>query len=356
MRAREPWPRCSSVPETDVRVLVPYLGGGFGAGLRAWPHVILTALAARVVGRPVKLVLTRPQMFTSVGHRPETLQRVRLGAARDGRLVAIEHEATVDARGARRRRRRAGHAGHRQRVRLPERRRHTTGGCGCNIPTRVRCARPGEAEGNFALESALDELAYTAGHRPDRAAAAQLRRGPPGVRPAVVEQGPARVLPRSAPSGSAGRGATPRSARCATATGSIGYGMAGVDVRACQARCQARVVDPPRRHRARAQRGHRHRHRHLHDHHAGRRRAARPRRRPGPVRARRQRPAAGAALRRLGAGRVAGQRRPRRRGASWCGRSWTWSPTTSSPLRGWRPDDVAVATARIHRRRRPVGR
>ena len=65
-------------------MLVPYLGGGFGAGLRAWPHVILAALAARVTGRPVKLVLTRPQMFTSVGHRPQTVQRVRLGATRDG--------------------------------------------------------------------------------------------------------------------------------------------------------------------------------------------------------------------------------------------------------------------------------
>jgi xanthine dehydrogenase YagR molybdenum-binding subunit len=83
-----------SLPETQVRVLVPYLGGGFGNGLRTWPHVILTALAARVVGRPVKLVLTRPQMFTSVGHRPETRQRVRLGATRDGRLVAVDHEST----------------------------------------------------------------------------------------------------------------------------------------------------------------------------------------------------------------------------------------------------------------------
>ena len=82
------------LPETDVRVLVPYLGGGFGAGLRTWPHVILTALAARLVGRPVKLVLTRPQMFTSVGHRPETRQRVRLGATRDGQLVAVDHQST----------------------------------------------------------------------------------------------------------------------------------------------------------------------------------------------------------------------------------------------------------------------
>src|SRR6202043_1997032 len=67
------------LPETGVRVLVPYLGGGFGAGLRVWPHVILAALAARVTGRPVKLVLTRPQMVTSAGHRPQT---TAAGAAR----------------------------------------------------------------------------------------------------------------------------------------------------------------------------------------------------------------------------------------------------------------------------------
>jgi CO/xanthine dehydrogenase Mo-binding subunit len=80
--------------EENVRVLAPYIGGGFGAGLRTWPHLMLTALAARLVGRPVKLVLSRPQMFNSVGHRPETLQRLRLGATRAGRLVAIDHEAT----------------------------------------------------------------------------------------------------------------------------------------------------------------------------------------------------------------------------------------------------------------------
>ena len=105
MFARKTLATVFDLPETDVRVLVPYLGGGFGAGVRTWPHVILTALAARVVGRPVKLVLTRPQMFTSVGHRPQTRQRVRLGATRDGRLVAVGHESTstigtLDDRGA----------------------------------------------------------------------------------------------------------------------------------------------------------------------------------------------------------------------------------------------------------------
>jgi CO/xanthine dehydrogenase Mo-binding subunit len=82
------------VPEKDVRVLVPYMGGGFGAGGRTWSHTVLTAIAARVVDRPVKLVLTRPQMFTPVGHRPETMQHLRLGATLKGQLVAIDHEGT----------------------------------------------------------------------------------------------------------------------------------------------------------------------------------------------------------------------------------------------------------------------
>ena len=59
-----------AVPERGIRVLAPFVGGGFGAGLRVWPHVVLTVLAARTAGRPVKLVLTRPQMFTGVGTGP----------------------------------------------------------------------------------------------------------------------------------------------------------------------------------------------------------------------------------------------------------------------------------------------
>ena len=77
-----------------VRVLAPFVGGAFGAGLRVWPHVTLAALAARVTKRPVKLVLTRAQMFTSVGHRPNSIQQLSLGASRDGQLTAIEHVST----------------------------------------------------------------------------------------------------------------------------------------------------------------------------------------------------------------------------------------------------------------------
>ncbi|WP_244563815.1 molybdopterin cofactor-binding domain-containing protein [Ensifer aridi] len=60
--------------------------------LRTWPHVTLAALAARHVGRPVKLVLTRKQMFFTTGHRPRTRQRVALGATPEGRLTGIIHE------------------------------------------------------------------------------------------------------------------------------------------------------------------------------------------------------------------------------------------------------------------------
>ncbi|MGH3316246.1 MAG: xanthine dehydrogenase family protein molybdopterin-binding subunit [Nocardioidaceae bacterium] len=80
------------LPITHVRVLTQVVGGGFGSKAMVWPHVTLTAIAARRVGRPVKLMLTRPQMFTSTGHREEQEQRVELGATRSGRVTAIRHE------------------------------------------------------------------------------------------------------------------------------------------------------------------------------------------------------------------------------------------------------------------------
>src|SRR5262249_54991701 len=77
--------------EEDVRVISPFVGGAFGSALRAWPHVFIAALAAKHVGRPVKLVLTRAQMFTVPGYRPHTVQKVALGATKEGKLTAILH-------------------------------------------------------------------------------------------------------------------------------------------------------------------------------------------------------------------------------------------------------------------------
>jgi len=158
MMVRQTLATVFGIPENNVRVLVPYLGGGFGNGLRAWPHMILTALAARTLGRPVKLVLTRPQMFTSIGHRPESTQRLRLGATTYGRLVAIDHDslATVDAEETNISAIIMGtpHAYDIPNIATHDRQAHL------NIPNPGAMRAPGHAEGNFALESALDELSY----------------------------------------------------------------------------------------------------------------------------------------------------------------------------------------------------
>jgi xanthine dehydrogenase YagR molybdenum-binding subunit len=63
----------------QVRVICPFVGGGFGCKGVTWPHVALTAMAARQVGRPVKLTLSRAQMYSSNGYRPKTIQRIRVG-------------------------------------------------------------------------------------------------------------------------------------------------------------------------------------------------------------------------------------------------------------------------------------
>ena len=77
----------------NIHIRSPFLGGGFGSkGLLSGPQV-LGILAARLVGKPVKLVLRREQMYGPVGHRAPTRQRIRLGAERDGTLTAIDHRA-----------------------------------------------------------------------------------------------------------------------------------------------------------------------------------------------------------------------------------------------------------------------
>lgn len=228
------------LPEADVRVLVPYLGGGFGAGLRTWPHVILTALAARLVGRPVKLVLTRPQMFTSVGHRPQTRQRVRLGATRDGRLVAVDHASTstmaaLDDGGAGEFVTQATSnsyscpnvATHDRRARL-------------HIPSPHWMRGPGTAQGNFAMESALDELSYTLGIDP-----IELRlRNYTEVHPGSGRAWSSKALRECYHAGAERFGwarRTPGTRSMRDGNWLVGYGMAGVTFTPGQAPCQASV-------------------------------------------------------------------------------------------------------------------
>jgi xanthine dehydrogenase YagR molybdenum-binding subunit len=83
-----------AIPQPRVRVLTTFLGGGFGAKAPVWPHTLLTAAVSRQIGRPLKLVLTRAQMYTSSGHRAEFHQEFALGADKDGKLTALVNVST----------------------------------------------------------------------------------------------------------------------------------------------------------------------------------------------------------------------------------------------------------------------
>ncbi len=147
------------LPRDKVRALCPFLGGGFGCKGFIWPHTILAAVAAKVVGRPVKLMLTRAQMFVGVGHRPSTHQKVTLAAAKDGTLTAVRHETTTETSPVGEYIEACGTATSRIMYACPNARLvHTLAHVNVATPTPMRA--PGENPGTFALESALDELAY----------------------------------------------------------------------------------------------------------------------------------------------------------------------------------------------------
>ncbi|HSY23994.1 MAG TPA: xanthine dehydrogenase family protein molybdopterin-binding subunit [Polyangiaceae bacterium] len=140
-----------------VRVINHYVGGGFGCKGSAWSHVALAAMAARVTGRAVKLVVTRPQMFAFVGHRPRTVQNVTLAADATGTLVGVTHDVVSETSSfdefvepcA---------VQTRMLYACPNvRTRHRLVRADIGTPTFQRA--PGESTGTFALESAMDELA-----------------------------------------------------------------------------------------------------------------------------------------------------------------------------------------------------
>ncbi|HEX3465664.1 MAG TPA: xanthine dehydrogenase family protein molybdopterin-binding subunit [Candidatus Elarobacter sp.] len=150
--------------EERVHVIAPFLGGGFGCKGFFWPHAAIAAMAAKLTNRPVKLVLTREQMFTSVGHRMETRQRLRIGASRDGRLTALLHDTLGAASRVSTFVEAAGGVSEMlydvPNVAVSHRLARL------DVPSATAMRAPGEAPGSFALESALDELAYACGVDP----------------------------------------------------------------------------------------------------------------------------------------------------------------------------------------------
>ncbi len=148
----------------NVRVIAHFTGGGFGSKGGAWSHETLAAMAAKRVGRPVKLMLTRRQMFGPTGGRPRTVQHVTLGAKRDGTLTAIRHYSTSNTSTL-------------EDWIEPALSQTRMLYASPNIETQYDVVRinvgsptfmraPGESTGTFALESAMDELAYALGMDP----------------------------------------------------------------------------------------------------------------------------------------------------------------------------------------------
>jgi len=88
--------RTLNIPVDDVRVQCPYTGGGFGSKGSTWSHVVLAAMASRIVQKPVKLVLDRTQMFGPVGARPGTINRIQIGADASGKILGIQHDAIMN--------------------------------------------------------------------------------------------------------------------------------------------------------------------------------------------------------------------------------------------------------------------
>jgi xanthine dehydrogenase YagR molybdenum-binding subunit len=147
-----------------VRVIAPHVGGGFGAKGMPKPNAIVAALAAQQVGRPVKLAVTRQQMFVFTGYRTPTIQRMRLGADADGRLTAISHEVVEQSSTLREFAEQTALPS-RMMYAAPNRRtRHRL--ARLDVPTPFWMRAPGETPGMFALECAMDELALAGGLDP----------------------------------------------------------------------------------------------------------------------------------------------------------------------------------------------
>ncbi len=146
------------LPRSNVRVITPHVGGGFGSKGGAWGHVVIAAMAAKMTKRPVKLALTRNMMVNSVGLRQRNIQHLRLAATKDGTLTAISHETTTHTAISDEFIEPCGdvseHMYRTENLKIA----YKVAPMNVILPTYQRA--PGKSTGSFALESAIDELAY----------------------------------------------------------------------------------------------------------------------------------------------------------------------------------------------------
>ncbi|GAA1162616.1 xanthine dehydrogenase family protein molybdopterin-binding subunit [Streptomyces hebeiensis] len=152
------------LPMKSVRVISPFIGGAFGSGLRCWPHTVVAALAARETKRPVKVVLSRRQMYFGTGFRPSYDYRLRLGSDRRGRLAAMSHEMDAET---------SSYEKFEEAIMLAGQMFYSTPHVSqayrkvpLDVNTPIWMRGPGFANASFAIESAMDELAHRLGADP----------------------------------------------------------------------------------------------------------------------------------------------------------------------------------------------
>jgi Aerobic-type carbon monoxide dehydrogenase, large subunit CoxL/CutL homologs len=157
-QTREAVANTFNIPPENIRVLSPYIGGGFGSKLQPREHLMLTVMAAKMLNRPVKTAITRQMMTTNIGLRQYNRQKMRLGAQKDGSLTALSHEILTHTAIDEEFVEQTGVIS-RMMYKVPNSLvTHSV------FPTHIQAPRwtraPGETPGSFALESAMDELAY----------------------------------------------------------------------------------------------------------------------------------------------------------------------------------------------------
>ncbi|WP_277184761.1 xanthine dehydrogenase family protein molybdopterin-binding subunit [Caballeronia sp. BR00000012568055] len=146
------------IPDNNVRVICPFVGGGFGCKGSVWSHVVLAAMASKQTGRPVKLVLDRPQMFGMIGNRPFTEQRIKISARDDGTMTGMRHDV-ISTTSTFEDWTESSAIVTRMLYAVPNQATtHKLVKLDIGTPTFMRA--PGETSGCFALETAMDEMAY----------------------------------------------------------------------------------------------------------------------------------------------------------------------------------------------------
>jgi xanthine dehydrogenase YagR molybdenum-binding subunit len=155
---RQQFAKYFQLKEENVKVFSPFVGGAFGSSSRMWPQEMMAVMGAKIVGRPVQVALQRTQVFNMVGYRPCSIQKYAIGAQTDGTLIGISHLAWGNT---------SRYEQFTERILDPTRSMYACPNVltayklvALDMSTPCPTRGPGETSGSFAMESAMDELAY----------------------------------------------------------------------------------------------------------------------------------------------------------------------------------------------------